>query len=172
VDTNFRGKSDYNKYFMKVGDKALDFTLFSYSGQGYSLYGTHGYVMLVFYKVTCPTCQLTLPFVEKMYKLYGDKITFYGIVQDGPKDAEDFARRYSLTFPQLLDYPDYKVSESYLVEVVPTIYLVNEEKLIEFVSSSFVKKDLENLIRKLSLVAQRPEQDIFEGTQVPVFKPG
>jgi len=98
--------------------------------------------------------------------------TFYGIVQDGPKDAEDFARRYSLTFPQLLDYPDYKVSESYLVEVVPTIYLVNEEKLIEFVSSSFVKKDLENLIRKLSLVAQRPEQDIFEGTQVPVFKPG
>lgn len=131
-----------------------------------------GYVVLVFYKVTCPTCQLTLPFVEKMHKLYGDKMTFYGIVQDGPKDAEDFAKRYNLTFPQLLDYPDYKVSESYSIQVVPTIYLVNEEKIVEFVSSSFVKKELEDLIRKLSSAAQSPYQDIFEGTQVPVFKPG
>ncbi|MGB9874395.1 MAG: peroxiredoxin family protein, partial [Hydrogenobacter sp.] len=127
---------------LKIGDKAWNFRLLSYTGKEYSLYETPGYALLTFYKITCPTCQLTLPFIEKMHKLYGDRITFYGIVQDSPKDAEDFTKKYNLTFPQLIDHPDYKVSESYLVEVVPTLYLINPERIVEFVSYSFVRKEL------------------------------
>lgn len=157
---------------LKLGERAEDFDLSSYEGKKYSLYGTPGYVLLTFYKVTCPTCQLTLPFVEKMYKLYGDAITFYGIVQDSDKDAKEFANKYGLTFPQLIDYPTYQVSQKYGIEVVPTLYLLNSEKTIEFVSSSFVKTDLDKLNSKLSAVAGKEEVDIFAGTHVPAFKPG
>lgn len=127
---------------------------------------------LPFTKSPVPHASSLYPFVEKMYKLYGDAITFYGIVQDSDKDAKEFANKYGLTFPQLIDYPTYQVSQKYGVEVVPTLYLLNSEKSIEFVSSSFVKAELDTLNRKLSAVAGKEEVDIFAGTHVPAFKPG
>ena len=154
---------------LKVGDKALDFLLASYKGERYSLYETSGYALLTFYKVTCPTCQLTLPFVEGMYRLYGDKITFWGIVQDSERDIGDFTAKYNLTFPQLVDHPAYEVSQKYIVEVVPTLYLINPERIVEFVSYSFVKREIEELNRKISSLVGKEYVDVFADAEVPAF---
>ncbi len=157
---------------LKVGEKAKDFELSDVDGSFHSLAETEGYRLLVFYKVTCPTCQLTLPFVEKLYGLYGHKITFWGIAQDPDHAVHDFAKTYGLTFPQLIDYPDYAVSVDYHVQVVPTIYLINPQGIIEFVSYSFVKAEIQKLTEKLSHIAEKPFEDVFSGQRVPELKPG
>ncbi len=157
---------------LRVGDKAKDFELCDVDGNFHSLSEGEGYKLLVFYKVTCPTCQLTLPFVEKLYNLYGHKITFWGVAQDPDHAVHDFTKTYGLTFPQLIDYPDYQTSVDYNVEVVPTIYLINPEGYVDFVSYSFVKSELKRLNENLASLSEQAPEDIFAGHNVPELKPG
>ncbi len=157
---------------LKVGDAAPDFTLKDYEGREFSLSGLDGFKLLIFYKVTCPTCQLTLPFVEKMYRSYGGAVHFLGVVQDPEGEARRFAEDYGFTFPQLIDAPDYKTSIDYEVMVVPTVYLVDPEGRISFVEESFVKASLEELNERLAEIAGKEVNPIFEDVSVPAFKAG
>jgi peroxiredoxin len=157
---------------LKVGDLAGDFELQDYDGNFYSLSLAEGYKLLIFYKTTCPTCQLTLPFMEKLHRLYGGSVRIWGVVQDPPQEAQGFAKKYGLSFPQLIDYPDYPASVDYHVEVVPTLYLISPEGKVEFVSQSFVRAEIERLTQMLASISGLAYEDIFAGSSVPAFKPG
>ncbi len=155
-----------------IGDKALDFSLESLEGGSVSLEDIRGYKVIVFYKVTCPTCQLTLPFIDKLYKAYGDKIHFLGIGQDSIKDLKIFKGKYELNFTQLSDTPKYPVSREYYIRVVPTIYLIDETNKIIFMEEGFVRKSLEELNNKLADITGYELADLFTGVHVPEFKAG
>ena len=52
-----------------------------------------GPVVAAFFKVNCPTCQFTFPFLERMYETYGgDGFTLLGVSQNDPADTREFAR--------------------------------------------------------------------------------
>ncbi len=141
-------------------------------GREWSLSGLDGYKLIVFYKVTCPTCQLTLPFIEKLHQFYGDRVKILGIIQDPPDKAKEFMQKYGLTFPQLIDAPDYPTSIDYDVQVVPTYYLIDPDGKIEIARESFVKKELEELNERLAHIAGREVNPLFEDVSVPAFKAG
>ena len=134
--------------------------------------GEGDYRVLVFYKVSCPTCQLTLPFVERMYRSYGERVTFLGIVQDPPREADAFAQKYGLTFRQLIDDPSYEMSLAYDVRTVPTIYLVSPSGKILFMEEGFVKSSMEELNEKVAGIAGAQINPLFEDVSVPAFKAG
>ncbi|RLJ70279.1 peroxiredoxin [Hydrogenivirga caldilitoris] len=157
---------------LKVGDRAPDFRVKSCPEGVFHLGSVKGYRLLCFYKVSCPTCQLTLPFVERMFKSYGDVISFVGVCQDGCPDAQRFARDYSLSFPQVSDEPAYEASIAYDVRVVPTLYLIDPSGNILFVEESFVKSSLENLNEEFARIANREVNPLFEDVSVPPFKAG
>ncbi|MCX8075623.1 MAG: TlpA family protein disulfide reductase [Aquificaceae bacterium] len=156
---------------LRVGSIAPEFELYDKDGLSYSLQKTKGKKLLVFYKTTCPTCQLTLPFIERLYRPYGNSLSVWAIVQDPKHEVESFAKTYGITFPQLIDYPEYRVSVNYEVEIVPTIYLIDHDK-VEFVSHSFVKADLIELNKRLAELSGVEPQDLFMGQRVPELKPG
>ncbi len=56
-----------------AGKKAPDFTLQTTDEKPFALKAalTSGPVVLAFYKVSCPVCQYTLPFVERLHQAYG-----------------------------------------------------------------------------------------------------
>src|ERR1700745_4507823 len=63
-----------------------------------------GPVLAAFFKVSCPTCQFTFPFLERMYETYGnDGFTFLGVSQNNPDDTREFAHEYGVKFPLLID---------------------------------------------------------------------
>jgi peroxiredoxin len=157
---------------LNVGERSKDFKLLDWQGKTLSTGDERVHRLFVFYKTTCPTCQLALPFLEELYKLYGEAVPIWGIAQDRAEDVEKFIQRYGLSFPQLIDYPNYEVSLSYSVDVVPTIYLVDPDMKVEFVSQSFVKSEFIRLIELLSQRAGKDFEDIFIGAEVPAFKPG
>ncbi len=107
-----------------------------------------GPVLLAFYKVTCPVCQLTFPYLERMS--WGGKLAVYGICQNDAEDAEEFNREFKVTFPTLLDNEDnrFAASNAYGLSSVPTLFLIGLGGRIERVIEGWSKRDMEWLGRE------------------------
>jgi peroxiredoxin len=136
----------------------------------------HGPVVTAFFKVSCPVCQLALPYVERIFKAYGQsgKFTLAGVSQDNASDTKAFNREFGLTFPTLLDEKNkYPASNAYGLTNVPTIFLISPAAEIELSIVGWSKPDTELLNQKLAQVSgQAPIQWFAPGEKVPEFKPG
>ena len=84
-----------------------------------------GMVLLAFFRTTCPTCQLTLPYLQKLADAYKEsgKLTVIGISQDREHETREFAAKYGINFSLVLDRELYH-SLIYGIAAVPTVYLV------------------------------------------------
>ena len=60
--------------------------------------------MLAFFKISCPVCQLTFPFLERIQPP-GHR-GFIGISQNDAADTREFNQEFGVTFPILLDSED------------------------------------------------------------------
>jgi peroxiredoxin len=162
---------------LPAGTKAPEINLPALGGGKFSLQGAlqQGPVLAAFYKVSCPVCQYTFPFIERLHKAYGGKkITIVGISQDNQRDTAAFVKEYGITFRNLLDDPNgYAVSNAYGLTNVPTLFLIGEDGQIEITSVGWVKQEVEDINRKLAAVQQTPLPPIFQpGDDVRDFRPG
>lgn len=128
--------------------------------------------LLIFYKFNCPTCQLTVPYIQRIYEAYGDAFHFLAIAQDGPEKTADFRKEFRITIPTAMDMSPYPVSSAYGLESVPSILLVNPDHTIRYAGDGFVKQDLLNLADVLAEKSSRPQIDVFGNDRVPEMKPG
>src|SRR5436190_2543385 len=98
------------------GASAPDFRLCDLGGAEHTLGGVaQGRpVLLAFFKIACPTCQFTLPFLERMHR-QGSGIGIYAISQDDAESTRDFHREFGITMPTLLDEENagYPASNAY-----------------------------------------------------------
>ncbi len=159
-----------------AGSIAPGFTLLSLEGRDYSLAKEmkRGPVVVAFFKVSCPVCQFTFPFLERLYKRYGGEgVSFLGISQDDARTTRRFAEDYGVTFPMLRDEEDYPVSNGYGLTNVPTIFLIDTDASVRVVSNGFTKDDLEAIASELSLRRKLPVAALFLADErVPAHKPG
>lgn len=153
--------------------QAPEFELPAFDGGKSGLRDADGKIaVLVFYKFSCPTCQLALPFLQKIYDAYGDAFYFVLIAQDDREKTAAFREEYKLTIPTLLDLPPYPVSRSYELVSVPSIFLIDPDRRIRYSGEGFVKQELLNLADILAEKSRRPQIDLFAGENVPEWKPG
>jgi len=154
---------------IQVGEDAPEFALPSVSGEQFSLTEAlkRGPVVAAFFKISCPVCQFTLPFIERLFKAYGgDRVTFLGISQDDVDATREFCQEYGLTFPALIDpegYPGYPASNDYGITNVPTYYLISPQCKVEVASVGLSKHALEQISEWLAR--------FLGSTPVPVFLP-
>lgn len=160
-----------------AGNVAPGFSLKGLDGKEYSLGALmeRGPVVAAFFKVSCPVCQFTFPFLERLHKRYGGEgVTFLGISQDDARATAKFAKEYDVTFPMVIDDEDgYVISNAYGLTNVPTIFLVNPEGGIEVGFNGFDKKDLETIAGKLAERKKMAAAPLFRPDEVvPANKPG
>src|SRR5437879_8587093 len=82
-----------------AGHQAPTFALNGTNGQPFSLADAlrKGPVVAAFFKISCPVCQFTLPFLERLYETYGDdRVSFVAISQDNKRDTKEFCAEYDL----------------------------------------------------------------------------
>src|SRR5690349_15998111 len=145
-------------------------------GQNYSLEALRqrGPVVAAFFKVSCPVCQFTFPFLERLYQRYGKEgVTFLGISQNDSADSKKFAQQYGVTFPTLLDAKGYPASNAYGLTNVPTIFLIDTDGAVKVSSMGFSKADLEaiaNILADRKSISRAPV--FFPSESVPAYKPG
>jgi peroxiredoxin len=159
-----------------TADKAPDFELKDLEDNHVSLREAlkRGPVVAAFFKVSCPVCQFTFPFLERLFKAYdSDRTTFWAIAQDDARDTREFCAEYGVTFPALIDEDGYPASNDYGITNVPTFYLIAPDGTVKVDSVGFGKKALEKISEELARFLGRPVAPIFKpGEVVPDSKPG
>ncbi len=139
---------------LSVGRAAPDFQLKTLAGESFSLQDVlaRGPVVLVFFKVSCPTCQYALPFYERLFQAYkGRHATLVGVSQNNLEDTAAFAKEFGITFPLLLDNTiTYPVSNAYGLTNVPTTFWIARDGEIEVSSVGWAKPDFENINRRMA----------------------
>ena len=117
---------------LSEGAQAPDFQLRDLSGNLRSRSAISGgkTVLLAFYKVSCPTCQYTFPFLERIYRGRSNRdIGMYAISQDDAESTREFDREFGITLPTLLDREEdgYPASNAYGLSHVPSLFLVEPD---------------------------------------------
>ena len=161
---------------LATGSIAPGFSLRSLEGKEYSLGKAMklGPVLVSFFKISCPVCQFTFPFIERLYKRYGGEgVTFLGVSQDDVRASRRFADDYGVTFPVLIDEEGYPVSNGYHLTSVPTTFLIDTDASVRTVCMGFDKAGLEAIANELAERRKLAPAALFLASeQVPVHKPG
>jgi peroxiredoxin len=159
-----------------AGNIAPGFSLKALDKREYSLSTLveRGPVLAAFFKISCPVCQFTFPFLERLYKRYGgDGVTFLGISQDDARATSKFAKEYGITFPILIDDNGYVVSNAYGLTNVPTIFLIEPDATVKVSCMGFDRKDLETIAAELADRKKIAQAPLFRPDEViPANKPG
>jgi peroxiredoxin len=154
---------------LSAGAKAPGFTLADLSGKRHALGEIleRGPVLLALYKIGCPTCQLTLPYLERIANASeknAGRLQVIGISQDDERGTQRFLKTHSLTMPMLLDREEdgYQASNAYGITHVPSLFLVETDGTISLATSGFAKPDLEAIGRRAGVEPFHAEDHVPE----------
>lgn len=125
-----------------------------------------GPVLLVFFKIGCPVCQMSAPFLQRIST--GTGLRVVGVSQDSAGNTKKFAAKYGVTFDCLIDSPGdrYPVSRAYGIVSVPSLFLIEPDGRVGKAFSGFSKRDFEELGLRAAVETFRAEE------RVPVFRAG
>ena len=161
---------------LSAGETAPTFQLATTTGERHSLPEAlaNGPVLLAFFKVSCPVCQFTFPFLQRLHEQLREQgVQIWGVVQDKAQDGAQFAASYGVTFPILIDEAPYRVSQAYHLTQVPSLFLVKPDGHVEISSEGFCKADLLAIQRSLAQLLSATPPALFLLTEsVPEYKPG
>ncbi|MGC8784047.1 MAG: peroxiredoxin family protein [Armatimonadota bacterium] len=159
-----------------AGDAPVDFTFQGVDDKPYSTAEARrqGLLMLVFYKVSCPVCQFTNPYLERFQQAYAGKgFQIWGVSQDDASATISYARTYgNVTFPQVLD-EGLKATAVYDLVSVPTLYLLDSGDKILWQTAGWNREELNRVSQMIAERLGVPAVKIVEDDDpAPVFRPG
>lgn len=130
---------------LEIGDKAPDFELSllnqeepvklsDYRGQR---------VMVNFWATWCPPCRAEMPDMEKFHQDEDVAVLAVNMTdtETNLEQVEDFADKYELTFPILLD-EESEMAELYNIQPLPTTYMIDSNGIIQFKTLGAMNYDL------------------------------
>jgi peroxiredoxin len=160
--------SAHNRKLLAQGARVEDFRLPRLDGGEGTLADTlsRGPAVLAFYKVSCPVCQLTLPYLERIQA--SGRLPIFAISQNDAEDSRDFNQRFGVTMPTLLDPENsgFPVSNAFGISSVPTLFLVEPDGSVARVVEGWNKSEIEKL------GAQAGVNPFREGDSAPDWKAG
>jgi peroxiredoxin len=146
------------------GSRAPDFRLPRLDGGEATLQElvSNGPVLLAFFKIGCPVCQLTFPYLDRLHT--GGALPIYGISENDAEDTREFNREFGVTFPTLLDSEEsgFPASNDYGISSVPTMFLVGPDGAVSHVIEGWNKKEIAWLGRKAGVNPFRPADNVPE----------
>jgi peroxiredoxin len=153
---------------LEAGSRAPEFRLQLLDGGTSTLVEilAGGPALLVFFKISCPVCQMTFPFLERIHQAGAARI--FAISQNDAAATREFHQEFGVTIPTLLDTEDegFPASNDYGISSVPTMFLVAPGGTIQSTIEGWRKKDIEQLAAAGVAGLFRP------GEYVPEWKAG
>src|SRR6202046_2863106 len=156
------------KVLVEAGVRAPAFRLIGLDGSTQTLEDilAAGPALLAFYKISCPVCQLTAPYLQRLAA--SKAIQVIGISQDDASATRGFMQRFGVTFPTLLDLSseNYPASNAYGITSVPSLFLLERDGPIARAIQGFSKRDLEEIDVRAGVAPFGPDDE------VPAWKAG
>lgn len=152
---------------LKAGQRAPDFVLERLEGGRVSLREIleQGPAAIVFFKASCPTCQLALPYLDRVRD---GALPIYAVSQDDAARTREFLRLFPVGLPVLLDAAakGYPASNAYRIEYVPSLFVIEADGTISETCEVFDRRVYERLAQRAGRVMFAPDES------VPLYKPG
>lgn len=153
-----------HRKLLPAGERAPDFTLQRLEGGDAALREilSKGPAVLAFFKVNCPVCQMTFPYLERIHA--GNGLPVYGVSQNCADDTREFSKHFGLTLPMLLDTEasGFPASNAYGISSVPTLFLVERDGTISQVSEGWHKGEIAELGTRAGVQPFRPSDHVPE----------
>jgi peroxiredoxin len=160
---------------LEVGALASHFTLLGLDGREYSVPGSFEGrpTLLVFFKTSCATCDLTFPYINRLREAFPERWQLWAVSQDPPDRSTEYARKYGISYPVLIDAPEFAASRLYDPPATPTLFLIGPDGRVEYTTHGFSKEDVNELAAKVAAHLGHPPRVIApENDGNPPFKPG
>ena len=160
---------------IEAGSAAPLFTLPALVGGELSLPGDAGGlpVLLTFFRVSCDTCDVAFPYINRLWKAYPAGWRLWAISQDSAERTLAYRGRFAITCPVLIDDPALAVSRAYDPPLTPTLVLIGSDGVVEYVSEGFAKDDLNEISALLSARLGVATVEVAPaGDGNPAMKPG
>jgi peroxiredoxin len=158
---------------LQPGDQAPPFSLLGLNGTPWRYTADGKPTLLIFLETDCPTCRLTLPYLNRLAQVFGgDSVNILGISQDGEEPTRALVEQFSVTFPVVIDR-DLSVSRLYDPIAVPTLFLLDRAGTVARTQIGFDKKELNAIGAAMSRALNREPltiADAYDGA--PETKPG
>lgn len=126
------GEREQPQLKVKVGEKALDFTLTGLDGAQVSLESLKGKVILLdFWATWCGPCKQVMPTIQKIADEYkGKDVVVYGVNtwERGEGAAKTYMESKSYTYPCLLVGDE--LAKAYGVPGIPTLLVIGKDGVI------------------------------------------
>ncbi|MEZ5399146.1 MAG: TlpA disulfide reductase family protein [Bryobacteraceae bacterium] len=154
---------------IQPGSKAPEISLSTAGGSRFTLEEAlaGGAVLVVFYKVSCPTCQLAMPYVDRLAS--GGGLRVVGVSQNSGPHAAAFGRRFGVErIEPLIDDEStgFAAANAYGISHVPTSFLIEADGTVGRAWTGFSRADLEAAGERAGVAPFRSED------RVPASKPG
>ena len=133
---------------LEINDQAPAFALEQLDGAPFQ-FGGDKPTLLVFLETDCPTCRLTIPYLNRLTRALGDAATVIGISQDDERPTRDLIEQAPIEFPVALD-PDLRVTRLYDPIAVPTLLLIDRQGRITHTLDGFNKRTLNTIATAIS----------------------
>lgn len=124
--------------------------------------------LLVFFETDCPTCQLTIPYLNRLADAADGKADVIGISQDGETPTRQLVEQLPIRFPVALDR-DLAASREYDPQAVPTLFLIGADGKVARTSVAFDKAELNAIAAEM---LREPFELAGKHDGAPATKPG
>jgi peroxiredoxin len=155
--------SQTGKNLLDAGDQAPDIHLPDVDGKARSLgdFLNQGSTLVVLFKVSCPTCQLTLPILQR---LEGGRMPVVGISQDDAEWTREFQSEFGVKFPVLLDSEEdgYPASNEFGISNVPSLFVIQPDRKIRWTGVGFSRQAMLELGEMAGVTVLRPGENLPE----------
>ncbi len=121
-----------------------------------------GPLLVVFFKITCPVCQFTLPFLNRIHQ--AGTLPVYGISQNDDADTREFTQEFGIEYAVLLDPEDadFPASNAYGISSVPSLFLIGQDGRIERAMEGWSRRDMEWLGARSRATVVRQDENVPE----------
>jgi peroxiredoxin len=134
-----------------------------------------GPLLLGIYKSSCASSKQMFPILERIHRRFAQTpLTVLGVSQDSANITRSFARRYDITFPLLVEGPEFPISRAFDIAATPTIFLVEPDGTIAYTTMGFLKPGLDAMGDSVADALGLPHQPLMTEADVnlPMFVPG
>lgn len=141
----------FNGNALKVGDKAKNFTLKTFTGETVSLSDHQGKVVLLdFWASWCTPCREEMPYLDLLQKTYGREgfVVLAINIDNQPKNALEFLKRHGIKLTPLWDEKK-EVAAAYNLPAMPSAVLIDQRGVIRFIQSGFQVEDFQKYKREI-----------------------
>ena len=110
--------------------------------------------LVVFFETDCPTCRLTVPYLNKLAR----QARVVGVSQDGEAATKQFTEQLATAFPVRRD-PGFALSREFDLKFVPSLFLLSPEGRVLRAHFGFDKSALNEIAAQLGGAPVAEEYD-------------